>query len=329
MRGAARMTMLVTGGAGFIGSNFIRHMLAEHPDTPIVNLDALTYAGNPESLRDVADNPNYTFVKGDICDPAAVAAVFRSHPIETVVHFAAESHVDRSIADGSAFVRTNVIGTFTLLDCAQKHGVERFIHVSTDEVYGSTREGSFVETDNLNPSSPYSSSKAGSDLLARSFFITHGLPVIVTRCTNNYGPYQFPEKLIPLFATNLLEGKKVPVYGTGRNIRDWLYVLDHCRAIDFVLRHGEPGEIYNIGGGAEKTNLEITEKILELLGKDGSMIEYVPDRKGHDFRYSLDFGKLRALGWEPAYTFDDALAATVRWYAENEWWWRPLKGRST
>jgi len=323
------MTMLVTGGAGFIGSNFIRHMLAEHPDTPIVNLDALTYAGNPESLRDVADNPNYTFVKGDICDPAAVAAVFRSHPIETVVHFAAESHVDRSIADGSAFVRTNVIGTFTLLDCAQKHGVERFIHVSTDEVYGSTREGSFVETDNLNPSSPYSSSKAGSDLLARSFFITHGLPVIVTRCTNNYGPYQFPEKLIPLFATNLLEGKKVPVYGTGRNIRDWLYVLDHCRAIDFVLRHGEPGEIYNIGGGAEKTNLEITEKILELLGKDGSMIEYVPDRKGHDFRYSLDFGKLRALGWEPAYTFDDALAATVRWYAENEWWWRPLKGRST
>ena len=322
------MTMLVTGGAGFIGSNFICHMLAEHPETPIVNLDALTYAGNPESLRDVADNPNYTFVHGDICDPGTVAAVFRNHPIKTVVHFAAESHVDRSIADGSAFVRTNVIGTFTLLDCAQKHGVERFIHVSTDEVYGSTREGSFVETDNLNPSSPYSSSKAGSDLLARSFFITHGLPVIVTRCTNNYGPYQFPEKLIPLFATNLLEGKKVPVYGTGRNIRDWLYVLDHCRAIDFVLRHGEPGEIYNIGGGAEKTNLEITEKILELLGKDGSMIEYVPDRKGHDFRYSLDFGKLRALGWKPAYTFDDALAATIEWYAENEWWWRPLKGRS-
>ena len=322
------MTMLVTGGAGFIGSNFIRHMLAEHPDTRIVNLDALTYAGNPESLRDVADNPNYTFVKGDICDPGAVAAVFSHHPIETVVHFAAESHVDRSIADGAAFVRTNVLGTFTLLDYALKHGVRRFIHVSTDEVYGSTREGSFVETDNLNPSSPYSASKAGSDLLARSFFITHGLPVIVTRCTNNYGPYHFPEKLIPLFATNLLEGKKVPVYGTGRNVRDWLYVLDHCRAIDFILQYGEPGEVYNIGGGAEKTNLEITEKILELLGKDESMIEYVPDRKGHDFRYSLDFGKLRALGWEPAYTFDDALAATIKWYAENEWWWRPLKGRS-
>jgi len=322
------MTMLGTGGAGFIGSNFIRHMLAEHPDIPIVNLDVLTYAGNPESLRDVADNPNYTFVQGDICDPAAVAAVFSRHKIETVVHFAAESHVDRSIADGAAFVRTNVLGTFTLLDCALKHGVRRFIHVSTDEVYGSTPSGSFRETDNLNPSSPYSSSKAGSDLLARSFFITHGLPVIVTRCTNNYGPYQFPEKLIPLFATNLLEGKKVPVYGTGKNIRDWLYVLDHCRAIDFVLQHGEPGEIYNIGGGAEKTNLEITEQILELFGKDGSMIEHVPDRKGHDFRYSLDFGKLRALGWEPAYSFDDALAATVLWYAENEWWWRPLKGRS-
>jgi len=318
------MTMLVTGGAGFIGSNFIRHMLAEHPETPIVNLDFLTYAGNPESLRDVAGNPNYTFVKGDICDPTAVAAVFSHHPIETVVHFAAESHVDRSIADGSAFVRTNVLGTFTLLDCAQKHGVKRFIHVSTDEVYGSTPSGSFRETDNLNPSSPYSSSKAGSDLLARSFYITHGLPVIVTRCTNNYGPYQFPEKLIPLFATNLLEGKKVPVYGTGKNIRDWLYVLDHCRAIDFVLQHGEPGEVYNIGGGAEKTNLEITGKILELLGKDGSMIEHVPDRKGHDFRYSLDFGKLRDLGWKPAYSFDDALAATVAWYAENDWWWRPL-----
>lgn len=323
------MTMLVTGGAGFIGSNFIRHMLTEHPDTRIVNLDALTYAGNLENLRDVAGNPNYTFVRGDICDPETVAAVFRNHPIDTVVHFAAESHVDRSISDGAAFVRTNVLGTFTLLDCARKHGVRRFIHISTDEVYGSTREGSFAETDTLNPSSPYSSSKAASDLLARSFFITHGLPVIVTRCTNNYGPYQFPEKLIPFFTTNLLQGKKVPVYGTGRNVRDWLYVIDHCRAIDFILQHGEPGEIYNIGGGAEMTNLEITRKILELLGEDESMIEYVPDRKGHDFRYSLDFGKLRKLGWKPAYRFDDALEATVKWYVENEWWWRPLKERSS
>jgi len=324
----AEMTMLVTGGAGFIGSNFIRHMLTEHPDTRIVNLDALTYAGNLENLRDVADNPNYTFVRGDICDPETVAAVFRDHPIDTIVHFAAESHVDRSISDGAAFVRTNVLGTFTLLDCARKHGVRRFIHISTDEVYGSTREGSFAETDTLNPSSPYSSSKAASDLLARSFFITHGLPVIVTRCTNNYGPYHFPEKLIPFFTTNLLQGKKVPVYGTGRNIRDWLYVIDHCRAIDFILQHGEPGEIYNIGGGAERTNLDITQKILELLGKDESMIEHVPDRKGHDFRYSLDFGKLRKLGWKPAYRFDDALEATVEWYVENEWWWRPLKERS-
>jgi dTDP-glucose 4,6-dehydratase len=328
MKGMAEMTMLVTGGAGFIGSNFIRHMLTEHPDTRIVNLDALTYAGNLENLRDVADNPNYTFVRGDICDPETVAAVFRDHPIDTIVHFAAESHVDRSISDGAAFVRTNVLGTFTLLDCARKHGVRRFIHISTDEVYGSTREGSFAETDTLNPSSPYSSSKAASDLLARSFFITHGLPVIVTRCTNNYGPYQFPEKLIPFFTTNLLQGKKVPVYGTGRNVRDWLYVIDHCRAIDFILQHGEPGEIYNIGGGAERTNLDITQKILELLGKDESMIEYVPDRKGHDFRYSLDFGKLRKLGWKPAYRFDDALEATVEWYVENEWWWRPLKERS-
>lgn len=327
MKGMAEMTMLVTGGAGFIGSNFIRHMLTEHPDTRIVNLDALTYAGNLENLRDVADNPNYTFVRGDICDPDTVAAVFRDHPIDTIVHFAAESHVDRSISDGAAFVRTNVLGTFTLLDCARKHGVRRFIHISTDEVYGSTREGSFAETDTLNPSSPYSSSKAASDLLARSFFITHGLPVIVTRCTNNYGPYQFPEKLIPFFTTNLLQGKKVPVYGTGRNVRDWLYVIDHCRAIDFILQHGEPGEIYNIGGGAERTNLDITQKILELLGKDESMIEYVPDRKGHDFRYSLDFGKLRKLGWKPAYRFDDALEATVKWYVENEWWWRPLINR--
>ena len=321
------MTMLVTGGAGFIGSNFIRHMLTEHPDIPIINLDALTYAGNLESLRGVAENPNYTLIKGDICDTTTVAAIFQNHPIDTVIHFAAESHVDRSISDGSAFVRTNVLGTFTLLDCALKHRIRRFIHISTDEVYGSIFEGSFVETDNLNPSSPYSSSKAGSDLLARSFFITHGLPVIVTRCTNNYGPYQFPEKLIPLFVTNLLEGKKVPIYGTGRNIRDWLYVIDHCRAIDFVLQHGKSGEVYNIGGGAEKTNFEITTKILELLGKDESMIDYVPDRKGHDFRYSLDFGKLRTLGWKPAYTFDDALAATVTWYVENEWWWRPLKIR--
>jgi dTDP-glucose 4,6-dehydratase len=316
--------LLVTGGSGFIGSNFIHHMLARHPDLDIINLDVLTYAGNPANLQDIQDDPRYTFVKGDICDASLVSAVMREHAIDTVVHFAAESHVDRSIADGSAFVRTNVLGTQTLLEAAHMHGVGRFVHISTDEVYGSTVDGSFRETDNLNPSSPYSSSKAGSDLLARSYYITYGLPVIVTRCTNNYGPYQFPEKLIPLFVTKLLQGKKVPVYGTGKNIRDWLYVLDHCRAIDFVLQHGEPGEVYNIGGGEEKTNLEITHRILNLLGKDESCIEYVEDRPGHDLRYSLDYTKLRSLGWEPEYDFETALKATVRWYVENEGWWRPL-----
>ncbi len=227
--------------------------------------------------------------------------------------------------DGSAFVRTNLLGTYTLLDAALRHGIERFIHVSTDEVYGSTIKGSFKETDILNPSSPYSSSKAGSDLLARSYYTTHDLPVIITRCTNNFGPYQYPEKLIPLFITNILEDEKVPVYGTGQNVRDWIYVLDHCRAIDFILKRGEVGEIYNIGGGAERTNLEITGKILGILGKDGSMIEYVKDRPGHDFRYSLDCSKLRDLGWVPKYNFEEALEKTIGWYVENEWWWKKLK----
>lgn len=319
------MRLLVTGGLGFIGSNFIRQMLEEHPGDSIVNLDKITYAGNPENLKDIAGDPRYTFVRGDICDAEIVGSVFREYPIDAVVHFAAESHVDRSIEDASVFVRTNVLGTHVLLEAALNHGVKRFVHVSTDEVYGSIKTGSFRETDNLNPSSPYSASKAASDLLARSYYITHNLPVIVTRCTNNFGPYQYPEKLIPLFVTNLIEGKKVPVYGTGQNVRDWIYVLDHCRAVDFVLRHGEPGEIYNIGGGAEKTNLEITEGILRALGKDESMIEYVRDRPGHDWRYSLDSSKLRAMGWKPEFDFETALQETVRWYTENEWWWRPLK----
>lgn len=319
------MRLLVTGGLGFIGSNFIRQMLEEHPDDSIVNLDKVTYAGNPKNLKDLAGDPRYTLIKGDICDPDVVGSVFREHRIDAVVHFAAESHVDRSIEDASVFVRTNVLGTHVLLEGALSHGVERFVHVSTDEVYGSIRSGSFRETDNLNPSSPYSASKAASDLLARSYYITHDLPVIVTRCTNNFGPYQYPEKLIPLFVTNLLDGKKVPVYGTGKNVRDWIYVLDHCRAIDFVLSHGEPGEIYNIGGDNEKSNLEITEGILGALGKDESMIEYVRDRPGHDWRYSLDSSKLRAMGWEPEFDFGTALQATVEWYVENTWWWRPLK----
>lgn len=316
-------TLLVTGGCGFIGSNFIRLMLEKYPDLKIINLDKLTYAGNPDNLKDIEDNPNYAFFKGDICDPAIVRAVMKK--ADSVVHFAAESHVDRSIEDGSIFVRTNVLGTNTLLQAAQELGVKRFLHVSTDEVYGSIVKGSFVETDILTPSSPYSASKAGSDLLALSYHTTHKLPVLVTRCTNNYGPYQFPEKLIPLFVTNLLQGKRVPVYGDGRNVRDWIYVMDHCKAIDFVLQHGADGEVYNIGGGEERTNMEITRGILKLLDKDEHMIEYVKDRPGHDLRYSLDCSKLKAMGWRPEHNFEEALELTVKWYVDNQWWWEKLK----
>ena len=319
------MHLLVTGGCGFIGSNFIRYMLNIYPEVSVTNFDTLTYAGNPENLIDIEGNNRYSFIRGDICNSATVEEVFRQKKFDAVIHFAAESHVDRSIDGGSVFVNTNVLGTYTLLEAALRYHIQKFIHISTDEVYGSTLEGSFAETDILKPSSPYSASKAGSDLLSLSFYATHQLPVIVTRCTNNYGPYQYPEKLIPFFTTNCIEGKKLPVYGTGQNVRDWLYVIDHCRAIDFVLRNGIVGEIYNIGGGEEKTNLEITNKILDTLGKDESMIEYVEDRKGHDFRYSLDFSKLKKMGWEPQHSFEDAMNVTIQWYVENEWWWRPLK----
>ena len=317
------MDILVTGGSGFIGSNFIRHILDKYPDYRIINLDKLTYAGNPDNLKDIENNPNYSFVHGDICNPDIVNEVMQQ--VDHVVHFAAESHVDRSIDDGSVFVRTNVLGTYTLLESALKHGIKRFVHVSTDEVYGSINEGSSKETDMLVPSSPYSSSKAGSDMLAQSYYITHNLPVIITRCTNNFGPYQYPEKLVPLFVTNLLKNKKVSVYGTGQNIRDWIYVLDHCKAVDFVLHNGIVGEIYNIGGEAEKTNLEITEMIIEKVSSDKSMIEYVKDRLGHDLRYSLDCSKLKKLGWAPEYDFDEALNETVQWYVENRGWWEKLK----
>jgi dTDP-glucose 4,6-dehydratase len=323
VREARTLNILVTGGLGFIGSNFIRYMLGKYKMHRIINLDKQTYAGNPDNLKDIENNPNYSYMRGDICDPSVVDQLMQK--ADQVVHFAAESHVDRSIEDASAFVRTNVQGTFALLESARKYNVSRFIHISTDEVYGSRERGSFKEKDILTPSSPYSSSKAGSDLLAQSYYLTHKLPVIITRCTNNFGPYQYPEKLMPLFITNLLENRKVPVYGTGKNVRDWIYVLDHCKAVDFVLHNGVPGEIYNIGGGAEKSNIEITKKIIEILGADEAMIEYVKDRPGHDFRYSLNCTKLRKLGWAPEYGFDEALESTVRWYVENKWWWKKLK----
>ena len=321
--GAKMKNLLVTGGSGFIGSNFIRHMLGKYTDYKIINLDKLTYAGNLDNLKDVENNLNYSFVCGDICDPDVVNKVMQR--VDHVVHFAAESHVDRSIEDGSVFVRTNVLGTHTLLESALKHNIKRFVHISTDEVYGSILDGSFKETDILTPSSPYSSSKAGSDLLAQSYYITHNLPVIITRCTNNFGPYQYPEKLIPLFVTNLVDNKKVSVYGTGQNVRDWIHVLDHCKAVDFILHNGSIGEIYNVGGGAEKTNLGITQKLLEILGKNDSMIEYVEDRLGHDQRYSLDCSKLMELGWAPEYDFNDGLKETAKWYVDNRWWWEKLK----
>lgn len=320
------MRLLVTGGCGFIGANFVRDQLARHPDRSIVNLDLLTYAGNPANLAEVAGDPRYRFVQGDIRDADLVGRLVGE--VDAVIHFAAESHVDRSIADPGAFVSTNIQGTFTLLEAARQAGVDRFVHVSTDEVYGSIAEGAFTEDDPLRPSSPYSASKAGSDLLALAYHTTHDLPVIVTRCSNNYGPFQYPEKLIPLFITNLLSGRKVPVYGSGRNVREWIYVLDHCRALDFVLGHGRPGEVYNIGSGVEKTNLEITAALLALLEKDDSWVEHVTDRKGHDFRYAIDCRKLRGLGWAPEFTFERALAETVEWYRAHEAWWRPLKGRS-
>jgi dTDP-glucose 4,6-dehydratase len=317
------MKLFITGAAGFIGSNYVRHVLSTTDDEVTV-FDALTYAGNLSSLDDVANDPRFRFVQGDICDRAAVAAAMGGH--DAVVHFAAESHVDRSIVDPDTFVRTNCLGTNVMCDVARNVGVDRFLHISTDEVYGSIDDGSFVETDPLGPRSPYSSSKAGSDLIALSYEETYGLPVIVTRSSNNFGPYQFPEKVIPLFVTNLLDGKKVPLYGDGLNIRDWIYVMDNCAGVDVVLRKGVVGEIYNIGGGNETTNRELTEKVLSLLGVGDEMVEYVQDRLGHDRRYSIDCSKANALGWVPSRSLDEALAETVEWYRANRAWWEPLKG---
>jgi dTDP-glucose 4,6-dehydratase len=317
------MKLFITGAAGFIGSNYVRHVLSTTDDEVTV-FDALTYAGNLSSLDDVAKDPRFHFVQGDICDRAAVTAAMNGH--DAVVHFAAESHVDRSIVDPDTFVRTNCLGTNVMCDVARNVGVDRFLHISTDEVYGSIEDGSFVESDRLGPRSPYSSSKAGSDLIALSYEETYGLPVIVTRSSNNFGPYQFPEKVIPLFVTNLLDGKKVPLYGDGLNIRDWIYVMDNCAGVDVVLRKGAVGEIYNIGGGNETTNRELTEKVLSLLGAGDGMVEYVQDRLGHDRRYSIDCSKANALGWVPSRSLDEALAETVEWYRANRAWWEPLKG---
>ncbi|MGB9358639.1 MAG: dTDP-glucose 4,6-dehydratase [Acidimicrobiia bacterium] len=315
---------LVTGGAGFIGSNFIRYLLAHEPDAQITNLDAMTYAGVPATVAELDESAQHTFIRGDIRDRSLVEDVIPDHDV--VVHFAAESHVDRSIDGPAEFLETNVVGTGVLLEASRRAGVPRFIHVSTDEVYGSLTEGFALETDPLDPSSPYSSSKAGSDLLALSYSTTYGHDVVVTRCTNNYGPYQFPEKVIPLFVTNLLEGKKVPLYGDGRNERDWLYVEDHCSAIHLLVDQGRSGEIYNIGANAQLSNLDLTHSILDGVGRDESSIEYVPDRLGHDLRYAVDSSKIRALGWAPQHDFQDRLSNTIDWYRDRPDWWGPLKG---
>jgi len=332
------MKLLVTGGAGFIGSNFIHYILKKYParnashsdaggpDYKIINLDLLTYAGNLENLKDLENNPNYKFVKGDIADPEAINELVKD--VDIIVNFAAESHVDRSILDAKDFIRTNILGTHVLLEAAKNNGHVRFHHVSTDEVYGSLgpNDAPFNESTPYDPRSPYSASKAASDHLVRAYFHTFNLPITISNCSNNYGPYQFPEKLIPLFVTNLIEGKKIPLYGDGMNIRDWLYVEDHCAAIDLIIHQGKIGETYCVGGNSEKTNKEITYKILELMGKDKSSIEFVKDRPGHDRRYAIDFSKIKnELGWEPSVSFEEGLQKTIEWYKNNESWWKNIK----
>ncbi|ANF98433.1 dTDP-glucose 4,6-dehydratase [Paenibacillus bovis] len=322
------MKLLVTGGAGFIGSNFVLYMLREHPEYQIINVDALTYAGNLENLKSIENNPNHTFVKADICDTAKMDELV-SQGVDVVVNFAAESHVDRSILEPDVFVKTNVLGTQVLLDAAKKHNITKFVQVSTDEVYGTLGEtGLFTEETPLTPNSPYSASKAGGDLIVRAYHETFGLPVNITRCSNNYGPFQFPEKLIPLIISRALADEALPVYGDGLNIRDWLYVEDHCSAIDLVIHEGKNGEVYNIGGNNERTNIHIVKTILEQLGKPESLIKYVEDRPGHDRRYGIDPTKtMTELGWKPKHNFETGIQATIQWYLDNkEWWTRIASG---
>ncbi|WP_440602876.1 dTDP-glucose 4,6-dehydratase [Bacillus sp. GB_SG_008] len=321
------MNLLVTGGAGFIGSNFVRYILETYPEYKIVNYDLLTYAGNLENLKDVESNSNYTFVKGDINNHELVDFLVKTYKIDVIVNFAAESHVDRSITEPDVFVRTNVLGTQTLLDVAKNNNIKKYVQISTDEVYGSLgEEGYFTEETPLAPNSPYSASKTGGDLLVRAYFETYGMNVNITRCSNNYGPYHFPEKLIPLMITNAVEEKELPIYGDGKNIRDWLHVKDHCSAIDLVIHKGEPGEIYNIGGHNERTNNEIVHLIVSKLNASQELIKYVQDRLGHDRRYAIDPTKItEQLGWAPQYTFDTGIVETIQWYIDNQEWWKNIK----
>lgn len=319
------MKILVTGGAGFIGSNFIRYILKKYPDYKIVNFDKLTYAGNLENLKDVDSNPNYTFVKGDIADEKAADEVLSAGDFDAIINYAAETHVDRSITGPKDFIITDVVGTHTLLEAAKKYKIDRYVQISTDEVFGSISDGYFSEKSPFMPNSPYSASKAGADHLCRAYFVTYGLPVIVTHSCNVYGPYQYPEKLIPLFVTNLIRGRKVPVYGDGKNVREWLYTEDHCNAIDLVLHKGKAGEVYNIGSGHEVPNIELTYQILNHLNKGEEEIVHVEDRLGHDKRYAIDFSKIKnKLGFTPKHSFNEALKDTIDWYVKNQWWWESL-----
>jgi len=317
--------ILVTGGAGFIGSNFVRYVLKKNPDYKVVVYDKLSYAGNLDNLRDVEGEPSYTFVRGDICNAEKVDEVMRQHEIDAIVNFAAESHVDRSLMEAGSFIETDVFGTYVLLEVAKKYQIERYHQVSTDEVYGQVLEGSSLETDPLLTRSPYAASKAGGDLMCHAYFVSFDVPITITRGSNNIGPYQYPEKVIPLFITNAIDDIPLPLYGDGLQMRDYQYVVDHCEGIDVVLQRGQPGEIYNLGTGVEIRNIDMAKMILKLLGKPESLIQHVKDRPGHDRRYSLNCDKIKALGWRSRHTFEEALEKTVQWYVDNEWWWRKIK----